>query len=56
VAGYVAFDTTAAGTKMTAVVTFIDAEQMESMVDIGMPEGMSAAIGQIDALLAAATV
>jgi len=55
-AGYVTFDPTDTGTRMTAVVTFIDTEQMETMVDMGMPAGMAAAIGQIDALLAAATV
>jgi uncharacterized protein YndB with AHSA1/START domain len=54
-AGHITFDATDTGTRLTAVVSFIDAEQMESMVDVGMPEGMAQAIGQIDAVLGTAT-
>ena len=55
-AGYVTFEATDGGTRMTAVTRFIDAAQMETMLGMGMEEGMTAAIGQIDALLAAAQV
>ena len=41
-----------AGTRMTAVTSFVDIEQMETMLDMGMLEGMQQAIGQIDAVLA----
>jgi hypothetical protein len=35
---------------------FTDAAQMETMFDLGMQEGMTQAIGQIDSLLAPASV
>jgi uncharacterized protein YndB with AHSA1/START domain len=38
-------------TRMTAVTNFVDVEQMEMMLDMGMEEGMAQAIGQIDGLL-----
>jgi hypothetical protein len=41
---------------MTAVTQFIDLSQMEMMVGMQMAEGMAQAIGQIDALLASASV
>ena len=56
VAGYVTFEATDNGTRMTAVTRFIDASQMQTMLDMGMQEGMALAIGQIDALLASASV
>ncbi len=43
------------GTRMTIVTHFIDAEQMEKMASMGMEEGFAGAVGQIDALLHAAT-
>ncbi len=49
--GLVTFEPTVGGTRMTVVTSFLDSEQMERMVGMGMPEGMSAAMGQIDALL-----
>ena len=55
-AGYVTFEATDTGTRMTAVTRFIDAAQMQTMLDMGMQEGMTQAIGQIDALLAPAPV
>jgi uncharacterized protein YndB with AHSA1/START domain len=55
-AGYVTFEATDGGTRMTAVTQFIDLSQMEMMVGMGMAEGMAQAIGQIDALLALASV
>jgi uncharacterized protein YndB with AHSA1/START domain len=50
----VTFEPTDAGTRMTVVNKFTDVAQMEKMVEMGMPEGMSMAIGQIDELLPAA--
>jgi uncharacterized protein YndB with AHSA1/START domain len=55
-AGHVTFEATDSGTRMTAVTRFIDAAQMQAMLDMGMQEGMTQAIGQIDALLAPASV
>jgi uncharacterized protein YndB with AHSA1/START domain len=48
--GIVTFEPIAAGTRMTVRVQFADVEQMERLA-MGMQEGMSIAIGQIDALL-----
>jgi uncharacterized protein YndB with AHSA1/START domain len=39
------------GTRMTVVSRFIDTEQMEKLIGMGMEEGMGQALGQIDALL-----
>jgi uncharacterized protein YndB with AHSA1/START domain len=41
------------GTRMTIETTFPSAESMEQMIAMGMEEGMTLAVGQIDALLAA---
>jgi len=41
-----------AGTRMTILSKFADLEQLEQMVAMGMEEGLSQAIGQIDTLLA----
>jgi uncharacterized protein YndB with AHSA1/START domain len=54
--GYVTFEATDSGTRMTAVTHFIDAVQMQTMLDMGMQDGMTQAIGQIDALLSPASV
>ena len=51
-AGFVTFEAVDGGTRMTAVTRFVDVEQMETMLGMGMQEGMTAAVGQIDALLA----
>jgi len=51
-AGSVDFEASDQGTRMTAVTRFVDAKQMQTMLDMGMQEGMTQAIGQIDALLA----
>ena len=53
--GYVTFEETASGTRMTAVTRFTDVEQMQMMLGMGMQEGMALAIGQIDELLLSAT-
>jgi uncharacterized protein YndB with AHSA1/START domain len=42
------------GTRMTVVTNFVDVAQMEKMLEMGMQEGMTLAIGQIDGLLSAA--
>lgn len=54
--GYVTFEAVDGGTRMTAVVQFVDVDQMETMLGMGMQEGMSLAMGQIDALLSPAPV
>lgn len=41
------------GARMTIVSTFPTLEAMEQLVEMGMEEGMTAALGQIDGLLAA---
>jgi uncharacterized protein YndB with AHSA1/START domain len=43
-----------AGTVMTIETRFPSVEAMEKLVSMGMEEGMAAALGQIDAILAAA--
>ncbi len=48
----VTLERTATGTRMSVVSRFESAEQLRRMVDMGMEEGMSQALGQIDALLA----
>jgi uncharacterized protein YndB with AHSA1/START domain len=54
--GIATFETTDGGTRMAAVTQFLDLAQMEMMIGMGMAEGMTQAIGQIDALLASASV
>jgi len=55
-AGYVTFEPSGAGTRMTAVTHFTDPQQMEKMLGMGMQEGMTAAVSQIDEVLVSATV
>jgi uncharacterized protein YndB with AHSA1/START domain len=50
-AGHVTFEAADGGTRMTAVTHFTDVEQMQKMLGMGMQEGMTLAIGQIDAVL-----
>ncbi|MGH8891665.1 MAG: SRPBCC family protein [Acidothermaceae bacterium] len=54
--GYVTFEAFGDQTRMTAVTRFVSVEQMETMLGMGMQEGMALAIGQIDALLSSASV
>jgi uncharacterized protein YndB with AHSA1/START domain len=49
--GVFTFEPIETGTRMTALNKFTDAEQMQRMLAGGMQEGMTQAIGQIDALL-----
>jgi len=48
----IAFETIEAGTRMTITARFDDTATLERMLGYGMLEGMTAALGQIDALLA----
>lgn len=41
------------GTRATFVATYASADALQTVLDMGMVEGASAALGQIDALLAA---
>ncbi|MBG6237870.1 uncharacterized protein YndB with AHSA1/START domain [Mycetocola sp. CAN_C7] len=43
-------------TRMTSVTTFTSVEQLERMSEMGMIEGMTLALGQIDGILAESTV
>jgi uncharacterized protein YndB with AHSA1/START domain len=49
--GYVIFEPIGRGTRMTAVTKFTDINQMQMMLAMGMQEGMTLAVGQIDALV-----
>jgi uncharacterized protein YndB with AHSA1/START domain len=49
--GIVELEPTGSGTRMVVRTKFVDVEQMERMLGMGMQEGMGLAIGQIDALL-----
>jgi uncharacterized protein YndB with AHSA1/START domain len=51
---YVTFEPNETGTRMTVVTKFPGIEQMQQMLAMGMQEGMTQAIGQIDALLLSA--
>jgi uncharacterized protein YndB with AHSA1/START domain len=53
-AGYVTFDALEGRTRMTVLTRFVDAEQMQAMLEKGMQEGMNQALGQIDAVLSPA--
>jgi uncharacterized protein YndB with AHSA1/START domain len=54
--GLAIFEAIGAGTRMTAITQFLDLAQMELMIGMGMAEGMTLAIGQIDRLLTSASV
>ena len=54
--GIATFEATGDGTRMTAITQFLDLAQMELMIGMGMAEGMTLAIGQIDLLLTSASV
>ncbi len=45
---------TEVGTRMTVTSTFTSLEQMEQLVQMGMVEGMTQAMGQLDGLLVSA--
>lgn len=46
------FESTPEGSRFTSIATFPDISAMESLVEMGMVEGLSEALGQMDALLA----
>jgi uncharacterized protein YndB with AHSA1/START domain len=48
---YVTFEPLGEGTRMTAVTTYVDVEQMEKMLAMGMKDGMYGAASQIDDVL-----
>ena len=50
-AGHVTFENIGSSTRMTVLTRFVDVEQMETMLGMGMQEGMNQAIRQIGALL-----
>ena len=52
--GLVELTETAVGTRMTITSRFATAEEMEKLAEMGMVEGITAALGQIDGLLAEA--
>jgi uncharacterized protein YndB with AHSA1/START domain len=54
--GLVTFQQIGDATRMTTVTHFVSVEQMETMLGMGMQEGMTQAIAQIDALLELAPV
>lgn len=45
------FEAVEGGTSMTVTTRFADTEQMQTMLDMGMQEGMAQAIGQIESVL-----
>lgn len=47
------FDEADGGTRMTITTAFPSVEAMEQILSMGMEEGMSQALGQVDAILAA---
>jgi uncharacterized protein YndB with AHSA1/START domain len=49
--GVVTFERIGSGTRMTVLTQFVDTEQMEELIERGMEQGMSQAIGQMEALL-----
>jgi uncharacterized protein YndB with AHSA1/START domain len=51
IVGTVTLEPTGSGTRMTLVTRFTDQAQMEQMVAMGMVEGITEAVGQIDTLL-----
>ena len=49
----VVLEETPEGTRMTITSSFQSAEQMQQLVEMGMVEGMTLAVGQMDAIVAA---
>jgi uncharacterized protein YndB with AHSA1/START domain len=50
------FESFEGGTRMTVVSTFANEEHMKILIDMGMAEGMTQAVSQIDDLLAVASI
>lgn len=53
---YVTFEAVEGGSRMTVQSKFVDEAQMEKMLAMGMSEGMTQAVSQIDGLLTSASV
>lgn len=51
--GTVTLEPTDSGTRVTIVSQFLTAEQLATMSEMGMEEGMKQALGQVDEILAA---
>jgi uncharacterized protein YndB with AHSA1/START domain len=49
----VELEATGSGTRMTVTTTFGSVDEMQQLIDMGMDEGATLAMGQIDAILAA---
>lgn len=47
----ITLESTDGTTRMTSLTRFVSVDQLETMVQMGMEEGMTLAMGQIDALL-----
>jgi uncharacterized protein YndB with AHSA1/START domain len=54
--GQVSFEALDERTRMTVLTRFLDVEQMQTMLEMGMQEGMNEALGQIDGVLSLAAV
>jgi uncharacterized protein YndB with AHSA1/START domain len=52
---HVTFEAIDGGTRMTVTTRFVSVEQMQTLLGMGMQEGMTQAVGQIDALVAVVT-
>ena len=50
-AAHVTFESIDGGTRMTSVSVFVDEAHMKVLIDLGMAEGMTQAVSQIDDLL-----
>ena len=50
-AAHVTFESIDGGTRMTSVSVFVDEAHMKVLIDMGMAEGMTQAVSQIDDLL-----
>jgi hypothetical protein len=50
-AAHVTLENVEGGTRMTCVSVFVDEAQMKILIDMGMAEGMTQAVSQIDDLL-----
>jgi len=52
---HVTFEAVDGGTRMTVITNFVSVEQMQTLLGMGMQEGMTQAVGQIDALVSQAS-
>jgi uncharacterized protein YndB with AHSA1/START domain len=52
---HVTFEAVDGGTRMTVITNFVSVEQMQTLLGMGMQEGMTQAVAQIDALVSPAS-